>query len=118
MLGIKFKKGGTLEPRNHKVDYRLSNAETGTIHTNRGATATVVFYLPQNPPHGTEFTFSICVTYQITIVPGYATIFASSTAASNKHYRAAVIGDSMHLVSDKNRNWIVISQFGTWTRQT
>ena len=118
MIGVQHKLGGTLEPVAHKSDYRLSNSETGTIHTNRGATSTIVIYLPKNPPVGTEYTFSITAAYQITIVPGYSTIFAGSDAVDNKHYRASVIGSILRVCSDKNRNWIVTSKAGTWTRQT
>lgn len=118
MIGVQHKLGGTLKTMAHKTDYRLNNSETGTIHTNRGATATVVFYLPTKPPNGTEFTFSITAAYQVTIVPGYSTIFCDADAADNKHYRATVIGSILRVCSDKNKNWIVISKAGTWTRQT
>ena len=56
----------------HTEDYTLQSVESGSIHTNNGASSTVILTLPSDPSNGDFFIFInfITVTDSFQLFPG------------------------------------------------
>ncbi len=101
----------------HTGDDTLTVAESGSIHTNLGATATVTLALPASAAAGTEFTFAVQAAYELRVDPGTATIRDDSGQTADKYKSASSIGASLTLVTDSNGDWTTIAKNGTWTEE-
>jgi hypothetical protein len=101
----------------HVDDDSLAATESGSVHTNLGATATVTLTLPNSAPAGTEFTFAVQAAQELRIDPGAATIRDDSGQGADKHKSASAIGAAHTLVADANGDWITIAKNGTWTEE-
>ncbi len=102
----------------HTSNDTLTTAESGTVHTNLGATGTVTLTLPASAPAGTVFTFAVQATQQLRIEPGTATIRDDSGQAAGKYKVADAIGECLSIVADSNGDWVTIAKNGTWTEET
>jgi len=101
----------------HTGDDTLTAAESGSVHTNLGATGTVTLTLPASAPAGTVFTFAVQAAQQLRIEPGAATIRDDSGQTAGKYKAADAIGECISIVADSNGDWVTIAKNGTWTEE-
>jgi hypothetical protein len=102
----------------HTSDDTLTEAESGSIHTNLGATATVTLTLPASASAGTVFYFAVQAAQELRIDPSSATIRDNSGQTAGKYKSADVIGESLCLAADVNGDWATIAKNGSWTEET
>jgi len=101
----------------HTADDNLTNAETGSVHTNLGAGGTITLNLPDPGDQGVNFTFAVQTTQQFRIDPGSTTIRDDSGQTIDKYKWADAVGECLRLVADENGDWITIAKRGTWSEQ-
>jgi hypothetical protein len=108
-----FKK--TIE--SHTSDDTLTVAESGSVHTNLGATGVVTLTLPASASQGTIFSFAVQSAQQLRIEPGEAAIRDDSGQTAGKYKWADAVGECLTLVADENEDWVTIAKNGTWTEE-
>ena len=101
----------------HTSDDTLTAAESGSIHSNLGATGSVTLSLPTSASAGTAFVFAVQATQELRVDPGSATIRDDSGQTADKYKSASGIGASLSLVADSNGDWVTIAKNGTWTEE-
>jgi hypothetical protein len=102
----------------HAAGDALATAESGSVHTNLGATGTVTLALPDAAPQGTEFTFAVQAAYELRVEPGAAAIRDSSGQTAGKYKTASAIGAALTVVADSHGDWAVTARTGTWTEES
>ncbi len=102
----------------HTSDDTLTEAESGSVHTNLGATGVVTLTLPASATAGTTFTFCAQAVQQLRVDPGTATIRDNNGQTPDKYKWADAVGESLALVADENGDWVTIAKNGTWSEQT
>ncbi len=101
----------------HTAGDTLTVAESGSVHTNLGATGAVTLILPASAPAGTVFHFAVQAAYELRIDPGTAAIRDDSGATADKYKSADAIGECITLIADANGDWATIAKNGTWTEE-
>src|SRR4030042_6749518 len=101
----------------HTADDTLTIAESDSIHTNLGATATVTLTLPAAAPVGTVFTFAVQAAFELRVGPGTAAIRDDSGQTAGMYKSADAVGECITLAADSNGNWAAIAKNGTWTEE-
>ena len=101
----------------HSSDDTLTAAESGSVHTNLGATGTVTLTLPASAPTGTVFTFAVQAAQELRIDPGTAAIRDDSGQTADKYKSADSIGECLSLVADSNGDWVTVAKSGTWIEE-
>ncbi len=101
----------------HTSDDTLTAAESGSAHSNLGATSTITLTLPASAPEGTVFTFAVQAAQEFRIDPGTATIRDDSGQTADKYKAADAIGECLTVVADSNGDWATIAKNGTWTEE-
>jgi hypothetical protein len=101
----------------HTSDDTLTAVESGSVHTNLGATGLVTLTLPASTSEGTLFTFAVQSAQELRIDPGAATIRDDSGQTAGKYKSADAIGESLTLVVDSNGDWVTIAKNGTWAEE-
>lgn len=101
----------------HTSNDALLSVESGSVHTNRGATGTVTLTLPADAPQGTQFTFAVQAAQELRVDPGAATIRDDSGQTADKYKYAAAIGAALTLVADANGDWVTVAKNGTWSEE-
>jgi hypothetical protein len=101
----------------HTADDTLTVEESGSVHTNLGATATVTLTLPASAPEGTIFTLAVQATQELRVDPAAATIRDDSGQTSGKYKAADAVGECLTLVTDSNGDWTTVAKNGTWTEE-
>ncbi len=101
----------------HTSDDTLTAAESGSIHSNLGATVTVTLTLPDSAPAGTVYSFAVQAAQELRIDPGAAAIRDDSGQTADKYKSANTIGACLSLVADANGDWATIAKNGTWTEE-
>lgn len=101
----------------HTAGDTLTAAESGSVHTNLGATGAVTLILPASAPAGTQFTFAVQAAYELRIDPGTATIRDDSGQTADKYKSADAIGECITLIADANGDWATNAKNGTWTEE-
>jgi len=101
----------------HTGDDTLTIAESGSVHSNLGATGAVTLTLPSSAPAGTVFSFAVQAAYELRIDPGAATIRDDSGQTADKYKTANAIGESLTVIADANGDWATIAKNGTWTEE-
>jgi hypothetical protein len=101
----------------HTGDDTLTTAESGSVHSNLGATSTVTLTLPASAPAGTVFSFAVQAAQHLCVDPGTATIRDDSGQTADKYKKASTIGAALTLVADANGNWVTIAKNGTWAEE-
>jgi len=101
----------------HTSDDTLTESESGSIHTNLGATATITLTLPASAAAGTTFTFAVQAAQQLRVDPVTATIRDNSGQTPDKYKWADAVGESLTLVADANGDWVTIDKNGTWSEE-
>jgi hypothetical protein len=102
----------------HLAGDALAPAESGSVHTNLGATETVTLTLPDAAPAGTEFTFAVQAACELRIEPGDAAIRDSSGQTAGKYKAASAIGAALTVVADSSGDWAVAARAGTWIEES
>jgi hypothetical protein len=102
----------------HTGDDTLTAAESGSVHTNLGATGAITLTLPTSAPAGTAFTFAVQAAQELRIDPGMGTIRDDSGQTADKYKSADAVGECLSLVADSNGDWVTIAKNGTWTEET
>lgn len=101
----------------HTANDVLTTAESGSMHTNLGATGIVTLTLPSAAVEGTEFVFAVQAAFELRVAPGTAAIRDDSGQTAGKYKSADVIGASLTLVADANGDWATADKNGTWTQE-
>jgi hypothetical protein len=101
----------------HTAGDTLQACESGSVHTNEGATSAVTLTLPASAPAGTQFTFAVQAAYELQVDPGAAAIRDDSGQTADKYKCAGAIGAALTLIADANGDWATIAKHGTWTEQ-
>ena len=107
--------GGSTVIEEHTADDTLTESESGSIHTNRGATGLVTLTLPASASQGTEFTFCVQEYQQVRVDPGTAAIRDNGGQTPDKYKWADAIGECITLVADSNGDWVTVSKYGIWS---
>jgi hypothetical protein len=102
----------------HTADDTLTVAESGSVHSNLGASATVTLTLPTSAPPGTTFSFAVQAAQQLRIDPGTAAIRDDSGQTADKYKSANTIGTSLTVIAESAGNWATIAKNGTWTEES
>ena len=101
----------------HASNDTLAATESGSVHTNLGATGIVTLTLPASAPQGIVFTFAVQATFELRVDPGAAAIRDESGQTAHKYKSAGTVGASLTLIADANGNWATIARNGTWTQE-
>lgn len=101
----------------HTASDALQAYESGSVHTNRGATGVVTLTLPAAAPAGTQFTFAVQAACELRVDPAAAAIRDDSGQTPDKYKSSSAIGAALTLVADANGDWVVIAEHGTWTQE-
>jgi len=101
----------------HTNDDTLTASESGSVHTNLGASSTVTLTLPTSAPTGTVFSFAVQAAQQLHIDPGTAAILDDSGQTADKYKSANTIGASLTIIADSAGNWATIAKNGTWSEE-
>lgn len=110
--------GGVKRPiEAHTSDDTLTDAESGSIHTNLGATGAITLTLPASAPAGCNFKFAVQAAQELRVDPETATIKDDSGQTADKYKVADAIGECLELVADANGDWVTVAKNGTWTEE-
>lgn len=109
--------GGDVVIEAHTSDDTLTEAESGSIHTNLGATGLVTLTLPASATAGTMFTFAVQAVQQLRVDPGAAAIRDNSGQTAGMYKWADAIGECLTLVADSSGDWITTSKYGVWIEE-
>ena len=101
----------------HTANDTLTEAESGSVHTNLGAGGAVTLTLPGSASEGVVFTFAVQAAQELRIDPGTATIRDDSGQTADKYKSADAIGECISLAADGNGDWVTIAKSGTWTEE-
>jgi hypothetical protein len=108
----------TLDVEAHTTSDTLTATETGTYHTNTGASGAITFTLP-SATVGLRFGFAVGVAQELRIDPsGSQTISLPSDgvpSAAGAYITANAIGERVDIACLIAGNWSVLSYSGTWT---
>lgn len=98
----------------------LTKEETGSIHTNLGASGTVTLTLPQDAVSGTRFYFVVMAAYELRIDPGAAGAIYINGAkqTDDKYISADDEAESVLLICTGSNDWVALFATGTWTVET
>jgi len=102
----------------HTGNDALTAVESGSVHSNLGASSTVTLTLPASAPAGTVFTFAVQADYELRIDPGTAAIRDDSGQTADKYKSADATGECITLIADSNGDWMTTAKNGTWTEET
>lgn len=117
-VAVPYEAGGvkrTVEA--HTSDDTLADAESGSVHSNLGATGAVTLTLPTSASVGVVFGFAVQAAQELRVDPGTATIRDDSGQTADKYKSADAIGECLTLVADSNGDWVTIAKNGTWTEE-
>jgi hypothetical protein len=109
--------GGQLVVEAHTASDQLTEDESGTIHTNAGASGSVTLTLPPSASAGTKFTFAVQSYWPLRIDPGAAAILDDCGTTAGKFKWADGVGENMTLVADANGNWMTVAKWGGWGQE-
>lgn len=101
----------------HTSSYTLRVQESGSTHTNLGATGAITLTLPQASANkGVHYTFVVQEAQTLTISPGAlgAIYIGGSKQDDNEPISSNTPGSSITLECDGNHDWVVTSIYGIW----
>ena len=101
----------------HTADDQLTEAESGSVHTNRGAGGTVTLTLPASASAGTRFTFAVQEYWALRVDPGAAAIRDDTGITAGKFKWADGVGESITVVADANGDWVTVAKWGGWGQE-
>lgn len=104
----------------HTATFTLTANDSGTFHSNTGASGTIVANLPPATV-GLRFGFVLGAAQALQINPsGTETISLPSSGvpgAAGKYLAADAIGETVELACLIAGNWHVLGYTGTWTAE-
>jgi hypothetical protein len=106
-----------LTVENHTGNDTLTNAESGSVHSNYGASGTITLTLPASPDEGTYFTLCVQANQQLRIDPGTATIRDDSGQTADRYKWADAIGETITVVADSSGDWYTAAKVGVWSEE-
>jgi len=101
----------------HTADDTLTEHETGSVHSNLGATGAVTLTLPTVTKGGIRFTFAVQAAQELRVDPAAATILDDSGQTADKYKTANAIGECLQIISNSAGDWYTIAKYGTWTEE-
>lgn len=103
----------------HTAADALLVGESGSVHTNAGASGTVALTLP-SAAAGLEFTFTVMAAQQLRVTPasGDAIYIGASAGAAAEYWVADAAGETVTLIAVDATNWVAMSYIGTWSQET
>jgi len=101
----------------HTGDDTLEAFESGSLHSNLGATGPVTLTLPSGAEAGTYFTFGVQASEQLRVEPGSSAIRDDSGTSSGKYKYADSVGACITLTADENGDWVTSGKNGTWSEE-
>jgi hypothetical protein len=107
--------GGSVVIEAHTANDTLTEAESGSVHTNLGSTGFITLTLPVGPQAGTRFTFCVQGTHSLRVNPGTAAIRDNSGQTAGKYKWADYVGECITVVADSNGDWAVTAKSGIWS---
>jgi len=95
----------------HAASFTLTGLQSGTVHTNLGASGAVTATLPQSPPKGTHYKFVCMADQALHLEPGAAggIYVKGAKQADDKYVSVTDIGDFIHLIADGNGDWVAVA---------
>lgn len=110
----------TIDVTAHTAAFSLVASQTGSFHTNTGASGAIVASLPVATV-GLRYGFALGAAQELRIDPsGTETISLPSNGVpggAGKYLTADAIGENVELVCLIAGNWSVKSSTGTWTAE-
>lgn len=104
----------------HTAGDTLTTAESGSVHSNKGASGAITLALPAATV-GLEYFFYVGAAQELRIDPnGTETISLPSTGvagAAGKYLTANAVGETVHLFCGEAGTWAVLGFTGTWTAE-
>lgn len=104
----------------HTASDTLTASESGTWHTNQGASGAITFTLPAATV-GLRFGFCVQTAQELRIDPnGSETISATATGvpgAAGKYLTADAVQELVEIACIKAGSWAVLRAVGTWTHE-
>jgi hypothetical protein len=102
--------------QDHTASDTLTKKETGTTHTNYGATGSITFTLPPGNRKDVRFTFFVAADYALVVDPPAASAFILDQAAQTdgKSITLTKIGSVLQIESDGHGDWRVTNTRGTY----
>lgn len=112
-----FGAGAPKAIEHHTENDTLTIAESGSIHTNLGASGAITLNLPQDAPAGTQFTFIVMTAQAMNIDPGAGggIYINGGKQTDDKYISADDEAETVVLTADGNGDWIAGPYNGTWT---
>jgi hypothetical protein len=111
---------GPVETTAHTAGATLTANDSGSCHTNTGATGTITLVLPVATV-GLNFYFAVGAAFELRLDPnGTETISLPSNGvpgAAGKYLVADLAGETVRLVCAVAGNWAVFGSTGTWTAE-
>jgi hypothetical protein len=101
----------------HTEEDVLVHQQSGSVHTNKGATGSLRTLLPSFSAAGTKYTFVVAEAFDYRVYPTGNKIFSEAGAVINKSLVSNTIGDSLTVVMNEDGNWYVTARYGTWTKE-
>ncbi len=101
----------------HTANDTLTEAESDSVHTNRGASGAITLTLPASASEGTMFTFCVQAVGQLRVDPGTATIRDDCGQTADKYKWADAVGECFQLAADSSGDWITLAKRGTWSEE-
>lgn len=104
----------------HTASDTLTATETGSVHTNYGATGDIVLTLP-SAEAGLEFEFKVMAAYKITVTAASGDTIrlgTSSATSTGGSVWADAVGESVRLTALDATQWVTTggtAAVGTWT---
>jgi hypothetical protein len=111
---------GLLSVEAHTTNDTLTVSETGTWHTNTGASGTITITLPAATV-GLRYGFACNAVQELRIDPnGTETISLPSTGvagAAGKYLTANAVGENVEIACLIAGTWGVLNYIGTWAAE-
>jgi len=118
LFGIPYASGGVHKViEAHLSNDTLSQAESGSVHSNLGASGAITLTLPASASAGTLFTFAVQAANELRVDPGSAAIRDDSGTTVDKYKTCSTVGACLTVVADSNGNWNTIGKNGNWTQE-
>jgi hypothetical protein len=102
---------GTTRVHHHAGDFAVTPADTGTVHTNRGATGTITATLPAAAPTGTEVRFVCMVAQPMRLMTetGGGIVIKGVKRPVKTYVSLDDVGDFVHLVAAGRGEWVAVA---------
>jgi hypothetical protein len=102
----------------HTAGDTLTEAESQSHHSNKGASGTVMLTLPSDATAGCIFHYDVMAAYEFRILPvGGAVYINGAKQSDDKYITANAVNESVTLVSVGDNDWFAKNAEGTWTVQ-